>query len=48
MKILFTAVAKQGLDDAAKYRDLEIGNLGESFKAEVKLAAERISRHPLV
>jgi len=47
MKILFSTLAKQELDGAAEYLDLEFEGLGESFREEVKLAAERISRHPL-
>ena len=47
MRALFSALARLELDDAADYLELEFEGLGESFKAEVKLAAERISRHPL-
>jgi plasmid stabilization system protein ParE len=47
MKVFFSAIAKQELDDAADYLEREFDGLGTSFKAEVELAADRISRHPL-
>ena len=47
MKVLFSVFAKQELDDAVHYLDMEFEGLGESFKQQVKLAAERIKRHPV-
>lgn len=46
MRVLFSTLAHQELQSAADYLELEFEELGVSFKAEVKLAAERISRHP--
>ena len=46
MRVLFSTLAHQELQSAADYLELEFEGLGVSFKAEVKLAAERISRHP--
>jgi len=46
MRVLFSALAKQELDEAADYLEREFDGLGSSFRIEVKLAAERISRHP--
>lgn len=47
MKVLFSDFAKRELDDAVQYLELEFEGLGTRFRSEVKLAAERISRHPL-
>ena len=46
MKVLFSALAKQELDDAVHYLELEFEGLGDIFKSEVKAAAVRIARHP--
>lgn len=47
MKVLFSDLAKQELDDAVDYLEMEFEGLGESLKNEVKLAAERVARYPL-
>ena len=47
MKILFSAYARNELDDAVNYLELEFEGLGYKFKSEVKSAAERIARHPM-
>ncbi len=47
MKILFSEYAKQELDDAVNYLELEFEGLGVRFKSEVKLAVQRIARHPI-
>lgn len=47
MRVFLSDLARQELEDAAEYLELEFEGLGGRFKAEVKLAAERISRHPL-
>ena len=47
MKVLFSEFAKQELDDAVNYLEMEFERLGESFKNEVRLAVERIRKHPL-
>jgi len=46
MRVYFSAIAKRELDESAEYLEHEFEGLGVSFRAEVKLAAERISRHP--
>jgi hypothetical protein len=48
MKFLFSEYAWREPEDSAYYLEMEFEGLGESFKNEVKLAAERICRHPLV
>jgi plasmid stabilization system protein ParE len=47
MKILFSEYAKQELDDAVNYLELEFEGLGYQFKSEVKSALNRISMHPV-
>jgi plasmid stabilization system protein ParE len=47
MKILFSEYAKQELDDAVNYLELEFEGLGNQFKSEVKSAVKRISMHPV-
>lgn len=47
MKVLFSEFARQELDDAVNYLEMEFEGLGDSFKNEVRLAAERIRKHPL-
>jgi len=44
MRVIFSTLAKQELEDAARYYELE--GLGKRFKAEVKKAARRIARYP--
>lgn len=44
MNVLFLEAAKRELDDAVGYLELEFEGLGIRFK--VKLAIQRISRHP--
>jgi plasmid stabilization system protein ParE len=46
MKVVFSAYAKQELDDVVCYLELEFEGLGKRFKAEVKKAAKRIAEHP--
>jgi plasmid stabilization system protein ParE len=47
MRVFFSDFARRELDDAAEYLELEFEGLGDDFRAEVKLAVERIARHPL-
>jgi plasmid stabilization system protein ParE len=46
MKVVFSAYAKQELDDVVRYLELEFEGLGKRFKAEVKKAVKRIAEHP--
>lgn len=42
MKVIFSSFARNELEDAFNYLELEFEGLGERFKSEVKLAAERM------
>ena len=46
MKVLFLEAARQELNDAVDYLELEFEGLGFRFKEEVNLALRRLSRHP--
>ena len=46
MRVIFTRTARQELEDAARYYELEYSGLGHRFKEEVKKAALRISEYP--
>ena len=46
MKIIFSTIAQQELDDALHFYELEYEGLGYRFKAEIKKAALRISEYP--
>ncbi len=46
MKVIFTRLAKQELDDASLYYEVQLQGLGKRFRAEVKKAAIRISDYP--
>lgn len=46
MRVVFSAFARQELDDAARYYELEYEGLGKRFKREVRTAALRIARYP--
>lgn len=45
-RILFTRYAKQELEDAVRYYELEYSGLGKRFKEEVEKAALRIAEYP--
>ncbi len=45
-KVVFSKYAKQELDDAASFYELEYPGLGERFRSEVKKAILRIVRYP--
>lgn len=47
MKVIFSKYAKQELDDAVHYYELEYEGLGRRFRQEVKKAAIRISEYPM-
>ncbi len=46
MRVIFTKYAKQELEDAARYYELEYAGLGKGFKEEVRRAALRIAEYP--
>lgn len=46
MKVRFLEVARQELDDACDYYELEFEGLGRRFKEDVRRSLKRISRHP--
>ena len=46
MRVIFTRYAKQELDDAVRYYELEYSSLGKRFKEEVKRATLRIAEYP--
>jgi plasmid stabilization system protein ParE len=46
MKIIFSKLAKQELDDAVYFYELEFPGLGRGFKEEVRKAAIRIFDYP--
>ncbi|MBC8259019.1 MAG: type II toxin-antitoxin system RelE/ParE family toxin [SAR324 cluster bacterium] len=46
MRIIFSELAKQEMDDAVAFYELEFRGLGLRFKGEVKKAALRIIEYP--
>ena len=46
MRVIFTRIARQELEDAIRYYELEYSGLGIRFKEEVRKAALRIAAHP--
>ena len=46
MGIVFSKLAKQELDDAAHYYEIEFRGLGKKFRRDVRQAATRISTYP--
>ncbi|MBU2621635.1 MAG: type II toxin-antitoxin system RelE/ParE family toxin [Proteobacteria bacterium] len=46
MKVIFSKYAKQELDDATQYYEIEYRGLGKRFREEVRKAAKRISGYP--
>jgi len=46
MRVVFTRIAKQELEDAIRYYELEYSGLGHRFKEEVRKAALRIVEYP--
>ncbi len=46
MRIIFTRYAKQELEDAVRYYELEYSGLGKRFKEDVEKAALRIAEYP--
>ena len=48
MRVIFTRIARQELEDAVRYYALEYSGLGRRFKEEVRKAALRIAEYPRV
>jgi len=46
MRVIFSKLAKQELEDAANYYELEFSGLGKKFREEIKKAIELIVEHP--
>jgi len=46
MRVIFTRIATQELEDAVRFYELEYAGLGRSFKEEVKKAAVRVAEYP--
>lgn len=46
MRVIFTKIARQELEDAVRYYELEYSELGHRFKEEVRKAALRIAEYP--
>lgn len=46
MRIIFSRLARLELDDATRFYELEYAGLGERFREQVRLAAERVAEYP--
>ena len=46
MKVVFSGIAKQELEDSVRYYELEFPGLGTKFKDEVRKAVKRIVDYP--
>ncbi len=46
MRVVFSKFAKQELDDASHYYEIELLGLGKRFREEVRKAAIRIAEYP--
>jgi len=46
MKVIFSRLAKQELDDATRYYEIQYRDLGKRFRKEVRMAAKRVSKYP--
>jgi plasmid stabilization system protein ParE len=46
MRVIFSRIARQELEDASRYYELEYSGLGRRFKEEVRKAALRIAGYP--
>lgn len=46
MRVIFSKYAKQELEDAVRFYELEYSGLGKRFKEEVRKAALRIAEYP--
>ena len=46
MKVIFSKFAKQELDDATNFYEIESPGLGKRFREEIRKAAKRITEYP--
>jgi plasmid stabilization system protein ParE len=46
MRVIFTRIATQELEDAVRFYELEYAGLGRRFKEEVKKATLRVAEYP--
>ena len=46
MRVIFTRIARQELEDAIRYYELEYSGLGRRFKEEARKATLRITAYP--
>lgn len=46
MRVVFTRIARQELEDAVRYYELEYSGLGRRFKEEVRKASLRMAEYP--
>jgi plasmid stabilization system protein ParE len=46
MRVIFTRIARQELEDAVRYYELEYSGLGLRFKEEVRKASLRVAEYP--
>lgn len=46
MKVIFSKYARQEIDDATQYYEIEYQELGKRLRDEVRKAAKRISEYP--
>ena len=46
MRVVFTRLARQELEDAIRYYELEYSGVGRRFKEEVRKATLRIAAYP--
>jgi len=46
MPVVFSKLACQELDDAARFYEIEFQGLGKQFREEIRKAAKRISEYP--
>ena len=46
MRVIFSKLAKQELDDATHYYEVELQGFGKRFREEVRKAAKRIAVYP--
>lgn len=46
MRVIFISFARQELEDAVRYYELEYSGLGSKFKEEVRKAVLRIAAYP--
>jgi plasmid stabilization system protein ParE len=46
MRVVFSKIAKQELDDATHYYEIELLGLGKRFRKEARKAAIRIAEYP--